>query len=188
MDAASWTAEAKDTSHPLVSPPLGPRPPSGTQAQLGGTAQACLIFEHAGPSPLGRRRGRSAGSAEMIRYLTEDHDRIAQRMNDVVVRRIFAAGLDLQAGLGPDRRSQGGQQDLPRPHDHIARPLTEYDQQQLRGECEVFDRTGGLTLIFTGRRSIPGIELGSQIRVTGTIGETTGRLTVTDPAYQILAG
>ena len=43
-------------------------------------------------------------------------------------------------------------------------PLTEYDQQQLRGECEVFDRTGGLTLIFTGR------------------------LTITDPAYQILAG
>jgi hypothetical protein len=64
----------------------------------------------------------------------------------------------------------------------------EYDQQQLRGECEVFDRTGGLTLIFTGRRSIPGIELGSQIRATGTIGETTGRLTITDPAYQILAG
>jgi hypothetical protein len=67
-------------------------------------------------------------------------------------------------------------------------PLTEYDQQQLRGECKVFDRTGGLTLIFTGRHTFPGIELGSQIRATGTIGETTGRLTITDPAYQILAG
>ena len=42
----------------------------------------------------------AAGSAEVIRYLTEDHDRIAQRMNDVVVRRIFAAGLDLHAALG----------------------------------------------------------------------------------------
>ena len=52
----------------------------------------------------------------------------------------------------------------------------------------MFDRTGGLTLIFTGWRSIPGIELGSQIRATGTIGETTGRLTIPDPAYQILAG
>jgi hypothetical protein len=28
------------------------------------------------------------------------HDRMARRMNDVVVRRIFAAGLDLQAALG----------------------------------------------------------------------------------------
>jgi phenylacetate-coenzyme A ligase PaaK-like adenylate-forming protein len=42
----------------------------------------------------------AAGSPEVIRYLTEDHDRIARRMNDVVVRRIFAAGLDLQAALG----------------------------------------------------------------------------------------
>jgi signal transduction histidine kinase len=34
-----------------------------------------------------------------MRYLIKDHDRIAQRMNDVVVRRIFAAGLDLQTAL-----------------------------------------------------------------------------------------
>ena len=42
----------------------------------------------------------AAGSAEQTRYLTEDRDRIAQGMTDVVVRRIFAAGLDLQAALG----------------------------------------------------------------------------------------
>jgi len=42
----------------------------------------------------------AAASAELIRYLTQDHDRIAQGINDVVVRRIFAAGLDLQAALG----------------------------------------------------------------------------------------
>ncbi len=41
-----------------------------------------------------------SGAAKVIRYLTEDHDLIAQRMNDVVVRRIFAAGLDLQVALG----------------------------------------------------------------------------------------
>jgi signal transduction histidine kinase len=42
----------------------------------------------------------AADSAEVTRHLTEDHDRIAQRMNDVVVHRIFTAGLDLQAALG----------------------------------------------------------------------------------------
>ncbi len=42
----------------------------------------------------------SAVSAELIWHLTADHDRIAQCVNDVVVRRIFAAGLDLQAALG----------------------------------------------------------------------------------------
>lgn len=42
----------------------------------------------------------AVGSAEVTRHLAEDHDRIARSMNDVVVRRIFAAGLDLQAALG----------------------------------------------------------------------------------------
>jgi signal transduction histidine kinase len=42
----------------------------------------------------------AADSAELTRQLTEDHDRIAQKMNDVVIHRIFAAGLDLQAALG----------------------------------------------------------------------------------------
>lgn len=42
----------------------------------------------------------AAGSAEVTRYLIEDRDQIAEGMNDVVVRRIYAAGLDLQAALG----------------------------------------------------------------------------------------
>ena len=51
----------------------------------------------------------TAVSAELTRYLTEDHDRIAQGINNVVVHRIFAAGLDLQAALGliGDHRGAG---------------------------------------------------------------------------------
>jgi signal transduction histidine kinase len=44
--------------------------------------------------------GRAVDSAEVTRALAKDHDRIAQDMTDVVVHRIFAAGLDLQAALG----------------------------------------------------------------------------------------
>ena len=44
--------------------------------------------------------GRStAGSAETILLLAEDHERIAHGLNEVVVRRLFSAGLDLQAVL-----------------------------------------------------------------------------------------
>jgi len=39
-------------------------------------------------------------SAEAAQYVIEDRDRIAEGMNEVVVHRIFAAGLDLQAALG----------------------------------------------------------------------------------------
>jgi signal transduction histidine kinase len=56
-----------------------------------------------GPPPGNDRAPAGNGatvSAELTRYLTEDHDRIAQSLNDVVVRRIFAAGLDLHVALG----------------------------------------------------------------------------------------
>jgi hypothetical protein len=44
--------------------------------------------------------GRDAvGPTAVTRDPSEDHDDLAQRMNDVVVRRIFAAGLDLQGAL-----------------------------------------------------------------------------------------
>ena len=52
-----------------------------------------------GPPAGSGRAPEGSGTAEVTRYLTEGHDRIAQRMNDVVVRRIFAAGLDLQTAL-----------------------------------------------------------------------------------------
>jgi len=56
-----------------------------------------------GPPPGNDRAPAGNGaavSAELTRYLTEDHDRIAQSLNDLVVRRIFAAGLDLHVALG----------------------------------------------------------------------------------------
>jgi hypothetical protein len=54
------------------------------------------------PAGGGRRTSGSdrAISAEVTWQLSEDHDRIAQDMTNVVVRRIVAAGLDLHAALG----------------------------------------------------------------------------------------
>jgi len=42
----------------------------------------------------------AADSPETTLRLAEEHDRIAERLSDVVVRRIFSAGLDLDAALG----------------------------------------------------------------------------------------
>jgi hypothetical protein len=50
--------------------------------------------------PSGPSEGETGDSAEMILRLAQDHDRIAERMNDVVVRRLFAAGLCLETALG----------------------------------------------------------------------------------------
>jgi signal transduction histidine kinase len=50
-----------------------------------------------------------ADPAEVIVYLAEDRERIARGLNDVVVRRLFAAGLDLHAALAlmGDHRATG---------------------------------------------------------------------------------
>jgi signal transduction histidine kinase len=43
--------------------------------------------------------GRSADTPETALRLSEDHDRIAEGLNDVVVHRLFSAGLDLESAL-----------------------------------------------------------------------------------------
>src|ERR1700733_3259078 len=47
----------------------------------------------------GQAGGAGADSPEMTLRLAEDHDRIAAGLNDLVVRRLFAAGLALEAAL-----------------------------------------------------------------------------------------
>ena len=48
-----------------------------------------------GPPP-----GRSGESAEVMLRLAQERDRIAVGMNDIVVYRLFSAGLCLQTALG----------------------------------------------------------------------------------------
>jgi hypothetical protein len=83
----------------LSNAPITKRAFRHSHAGTGCSPRAADPGSPAGSGPASEGSG-AADSAEVIRYLTEDHDRIAQRMNDVVVRRIFAAGPDLQAGLG----------------------------------------------------------------------------------------
>ncbi|MDQ1717953.1 MAG: hypothetical protein QOE89_1906 [Pseudonocardiales bacterium] len=53
-------------------------------------------------------------------------------------------------------------------------------------EAQVFDSTGGMRLLFFGRTRIPGIEPGSIVRVSGTVGEYKGHLALANPRYELL--
>jgi hypothetical protein len=53
-------------------------------------------------------------------------------------------------------------------------------------EAQVFDASGGMRLLFFGRTRIPGIEPGSLVRVTGTVGEYKGHLALANPRYELL--
>ena len=51
--------------------------------------------------------------------------------------------------------------------------------------CELVDETGGVTLLFYGRRSIAGIEPGVQLRAEGRIGTYKGHLAIANPLYSL---
>ena len=53
-------------------------------------------------------------------------------------------------------------------------------------QVEVWDQTGGVTLQFLGRREIAGLEVGSQIRAEGMVGEEDGSLIILNPSYELL--
>jgi hypothetical protein len=54
-------------------------------------------------------------------------------------------------------------------------------------ECILEDDTGAISLVFLGRRKIPGIDIGTRLRAQGIAGEHRGRLAILNPVYQLLA-
>jgi hypothetical protein len=53
-------------------------------------------------------------------------------------------------------------------------------------ECTVLDDSGGIELIFLGRRRVAGIWLGTRIRATGRVGAHHQRLALLNPVYELL--
>jgi hypothetical protein len=54
-------------------------------------------------------------------------------------------------------------------------------------EVQLFDRTGGMRLLFFGRTDIPGVEPGAVLRATGRIAEYKGHLALANPRYELVA-
>jgi RecG-like helicase len=52
-------------------------------------------------------------------------------------------------------------------------------------EAELFDGTQGVTLIWLGRRRIPGIEPGRTIKVRGRMAERAGQKVLYNPYYEL---
>ena len=53
-------------------------------------------------------------------------------------------------------------------------------------ECTVHDATGGIEVVFLGRRAIPGVALGARIRARGRVGAHHRRLAILNPVYALL--
>jgi hypothetical protein len=53
-------------------------------------------------------------------------------------------------------------------------------------ECTLVDDTGGIILVFLGRRKLAGITCGRRLVAEGTVGEHHGRLAILNPLYELL--
>ncbi len=53
-------------------------------------------------------------------------------------------------------------------------------------EVEIWDESGGVSLHFLGRRDIAGLEVGSQLRAEGMVGEEEGSMVILNPSYELL--
>jgi hypothetical protein len=54
-------------------------------------------------------------------------------------------------------------------------------------ECVLRDETGGIVLVFLGRREVAGIRPGARLVAEGMIGEHHGRLAILNPVYDLAA-
>ena len=55
-------------------------------------------------------------------------------------------------------------------------------------EVTLADTTGAITIVFLGRREVPGISTGTRLVVQGVVGDHHGRLAMLNPVYEILPG
>ena len=54
-------------------------------------------------------------------------------------------------------------------------------------ECTLVDDTGGISVLFLGRRTIAGIQIGTKLTVEGMVVDHHGRLAIMNPVYEISA-
>jgi hypothetical protein len=52
-------------------------------------------------------------------------------------------------------------------------------------ECTLVDSSGGVSLVFFGRRHIDGVEIGATVRATGMAIEHRNRLAIVNPIYEL---
>jgi len=53
-------------------------------------------------------------------------------------------------------------------------------------EVDIYDGSGTVTLVFLGRRDIPGLRAGASVKASGRVTVQEGRSTIFNPRYELL--
>ena len=155
--------------------------PHGQPAEGFGPDQPAAVVSRAVASRDGERGDRPVAAAPAIRA---DHP--------------VDAGGD--GGVAPGGSGDPGEVDGVTPIDRVVwrrrvtieGRVTTLRVQPARGsdslECVLEDATGSMSVVFTGRRRIGGIETGTKLRAHGTAAIHKGRLAIFNPVYTLLQG
>ena len=54
-------------------------------------------------------------------------------------------------------------------------------------ECVIVDDTGGLVVVFLGRRQVAGVDLGRELVADGVVGEHRGYLAMLNPEIELIS-
>jgi RecG-like helicase len=54
-------------------------------------------------------------------------------------------------------------------------------------ECVIVDETGGLVVVFLGRRQVAGLDLGRELVADGVVGEHRGYLAMLNPEIELVS-
>lgn len=114
--------------------------------------------------------------------------RISARLTDPVDVLDAAELAGRVRGTGASRVVDVTRGDLATLTGRIRTVSTGGGEEHLGVTAEVFDGTAGIEVCWLGRRSIPGIDTGRYIRVTGRVGVRDGRKIMFNPRYELLAG
>lgn len=100
-----------------------------------------------------------------------------------------AATLEgLARGTGRSRVADASRGDLVTVVGRVRTVLTGGGDTFLGVTAEVVDGSGALDVCWLGRRSIPGIDTGRCLAVTGRVGERDGHKIMFNPRYELLTG
>ena len=64
------------------------------------------------------------------------------------------------------------------------RIVSQHDSPTL--ELVLVDATGALSIVFLGRRQIAGVDVGTRLEASGTVGVFRNRLAMLNPTYKLL--
>lgn len=96
------------------------------------------------------------------------------------------AGVVQGTGSSPVESAQRGQ--LVTLAGRVRTVLSGGGEQFLGVTAELYDGTGAVDVCWLGRRSIPGIDTGRFVKVTGRIGVREGQKIMFNPRYELLSG